>query len=99
MEKCRFLSEKDVCQVGQLAQHNLVHKESITAVLTGDVDKPSLANLNCVRITDKDSGREVIIFVMDCTAASDVAKQQDCDTFVSKKKPDRQKWIENFSEG
>ena len=99
MEKCRFLSEKSVCQIGQLAQHNLVHEESITAELTGDVGKPSLANLNCVRITDKDSGREVIIFVMDCIAADDAAKQQGCDTFVPKKKPECRTWLENFSKG
>ena len=99
MEKCRFLSEKGICQIGQLALHNLENEGCVIAELTGDVDKPNMANANPAFITDKDSGRDVLIFVMDCTVIKDIAKQQLCDSFLPNKKITRTKWLENFSEG
>ena len=99
MEKCRFLSEKGVCQVAQLGLDNLHHAESTLAVLTGDTEKPSKADMNPGWITDLNSGREVLIFVMDCTARNNVTEQQTCDTFLPAKKESRTAWAENFSEG
>jgi len=99
MERCRFLSEKGACQIGQLVMHNLENEDCVTAVLTGDVDKPSKADANPAFITDQGTGHDVLIFVMDCTAANDVAKQQSCDSFLPKKKITHTKWLENFSQG
>ncbi len=99
METCRFLSKKGVCQIAQLGLHNLEHEDSTLAVLTGDTDKPSKANMNPGIVTDIDTGREVRIFVMECTVENDVPTQQSCDGFLPKKKPTRTEWLENFSEG
>ncbi len=97
MEKCRFLSEKGICQVGQLAQEALVNEDSVLAALVGDVDKPSLAD-PAPTFVKNNGERNVLLFVMPCLASDDVQAQQSCDTFLSKK-PDRKKWVENFSEG
>lgn len=99
MEKCRFLSEKGICQIGQLGLHNLEHEESALAVLTGDTDKPSKAEMNPGIITDLSRGKDVIIFVMDCTVRDDTTGQQSCDSFLPINSQTRSHWLENFSEG
>lgn len=98
MEKCRFLTEQAICQIGQLAQEALVHEGGMLAALVGDVDKPSHANLTPTFVKNG-GGRNVLVFVMPCTASENVQMQQTCDSFVPKKQKDREKWIGNFSEG
>lgn len=98
METCRFLSKKRICQIGQLAQETLIHEDSMLAVLVGDVDKPSLADLTPTFVKN-DGGRNVLFFVMPCTANDNVQTQQTCDSFVPKKQKCRDEWISNFSEG
>jgi len=84
MEKCRFLSEKGICQIGQLAQETLVHEDGMLAALVGDVDKPSHADLSPTFVKN-DGGRSILFFVMPCTAREEIQTQQTCDTFVAKK--------------
>lgn len=98
MEKCRFLSEKGICQIGQLAQETLVHEDGMLATLVGDVAKPSLADLTPTFVKN-DGGRNVLVFVMPCTASENVQMQQTCDSFVPKKPKNREEWVSNFSEG
>lgn len=98
MEKCRFLTEKAICQIGQLAQETLVHEGGMLAALVGDVATPSHADLTPTFVKN-DGGRNVLVFVMPCTASENVQMQQTCDSFVSKKQKAREEWIGNFSEG
>lgn len=102
METCRFLSEKGICQIGQLAFHTLDQPPDfpdITALVCGDVDVPNKAALNTGIVELGNTGEFRTVFVMDCSAAHNAAKQHECDTFVPKNKIARNVWIENFSEG
>ncbi len=102
MEKCRFLSEKGMCQIGQLALHTLDQLPDfpdLTALVCGDVDVPSKASLATGIVELGNTGEFRTVFVVKCTAVADVAKQPDCDTFVSKKRISSAQWLENFSEG
>lgn len=102
MEKCRFLSIKEVCQIGQLALHTLNQPSDspdLTALVCGDVDVPNKAGFNTGIVELGNTGEFRTVFVMDCTAANDVAQQESCDCFVPTKKISPAEWLENFSEG
>lgn len=102
MEKCRFLSEKGICQIGQLAFHTVdqaLDFPDLTTLVCGDVQVPNKTSLKTGIVELGNTSVFKTFFVMDCLAVNDVTEQQSCDTFLPKKKDKRAEWIENFSEG
>lgn len=84
MEKCRFLSNQDICLIGQFALHELEHIDSNTTIIKEQFIKPCKAEVNPKIGKDYFTKQNYLMFVMDCTEAKNVQSQQLCDYFIPK---------------
>ncbi len=82
MEKCKFLTEKGICQIGQLGLHNVEQENSRLAFLTEEVKNPSHAFPCNGQANVEGSNTVITMLVMTCSAKNDASEQEKCDTFV-----------------